>query len=521
VETAALVAAEDEKVRLGKVSMQSCKVVFVFIDDDGGPTAYTKVRPIFANDSAAVGALGLTPKTYAACFGTLACYPSASGPLSMGSGLSVANALTMQSEGWEIASHSQSHAVGGYVVMSKAQKDADMLLAKTRFTEGGFAVNNLVYPFGAHDVETHEVAMKYYRSGVSVDTGWPAYRNVLPIASYSINRFAVDVTNVDPQSLNTLAKWKTAIDTAIASKSGELVVGMIHSGDTGHSGSQASLQMLVDILEYIQAQPGYGTAHKILTLNNALDLVGNLIESGPQNSPVRKNADYSDPTHSFDGVSHLPIPQFAVSKAGGVYAPNIGNVVHLPMLTDAGEVTGSWLSPEFPSFRTSIVRILTGTGFPAGSGTLITHRSSIDFGFDWQQFYVYGTAAVYTRQSLNGISWTAWKRLDQDTGIRRVISFDYAITAVMAGTIPACTSATNWKYFDIVNFPGAVIGTSNTVPGDTVIATPARHPEAGLLWRAYVFDTASVRFQLFNVSNAAISPTDRTWRIDILRNVNL
>lgn len=164
--------------------------------------------------------------------------------------------LALQTAGWEIASHSANHT--DLTVLTDAQLVTELEGSKTFFTSRGFTINNLAYPFGNNNALVRQVARRFYRSGRTVGTG---LNSVLPL-----NTYALGAWNSDDEALATLQGY---VDDAVAA--GAWVHFYLH----GHTSTRET--KINSLIDYIQA-----AGVDIVTVNTALDRVGNTIEMGDE-----------------------------------------------------------------------------------------------------------------------------------------------------------------------------------------------------------------------------------------------
>ena len=371
----------------------------VFVCDDGALTDYTVLRPIFANDTSALTLLGLTPKTYAPCTGTLALV---SANIGIGGQMTVGHIQQMVSEGWEAASHSRTHP--HIPDLTTAQQEDQILGSKADLEALGIPVLNFVWPYGDNAAESRAIAARGYRSAVAVIPDG-VHRNVGPVSQFALGRYGMEgdtgwtigdintVAGTDGTAFSTLQDRKNLV--AAASAEGGMLIFMVHSGPLQTSGRA---QMLIELLEYIQGLPEYGDTLAITTLDEALDTHGNKFIAGDFLGVPR------------DGIPAVARSPYLVVGANGVTRSYTGQ--ELWLYDDAnGRSAISPITAFARGHITACIILPTNTaGLPTlagGQGILTTYRLHESTYDDCQEFRPWNSHTVYRRKP-NGASWNPW-----------------------------------------------------------------------------------------------------------------
>jgi len=162
--------------------------------------------------------------------------------------------LALQTAGWEIAGHTQTHPF--LSTLSEEQIEYEVGDCKALLESWGFNVRNFVLP----NTDWNELVLKIIRKYYLGNCGLIDYD--------SANRrpFRMDrLARCHGDNLN-LADLQTLVDDAISSE-GWLIV-MLHTADA------PKLTKIGDLIDYIQ-----GEGVQILTMSEAEDLIGNLVDS--------------------------------------------------------------------------------------------------------------------------------------------------------------------------------------------------------------------------------------------------
>lgn len=490
-------------LRTGKES-RTPKVFIVFVDDDSPSSAYTELYPILSNDSTAITGMGLTPATYDPVPGVVAVITKEVADDTYSGGLTKAQALEMEADGWEMASHAT--VSGDLTGVSLAVAEARLATSQEILQSQGLMGKNFVWPNGGNNADLRAICSKYYRSARGVGGNNISSRNIAPFSQYAFagwGGFGIYYSTDGSNDYDDLADYKELTDRALAHGNGEMICWMLHTG-TAFSSTQQ--QYLIDYIAWVQAKDEYASGDIVFaTIDGALDEMETVASGG--------EADGTGGTYRL-GTSLTTDPAsrkgWALSRNGSFDLPNAGNVVKL-----AENAVNLADTPEdFALYKVSVCPLLNqGDSWPhRDDGTVITYNLSSDDTIAYQEFSPLGQT-YYFRRYWDGAAWSDWAVMDPEIGIRRLASLD---TSIEWSEIAAHDSATK-----TVTISGVYVGTTTTVPGDTVIATPARQPTDGFIWHAWVYDTDTVAIRMHNISSAAATPSTRNWRFDVLRNLSL
>lgn len=234
---AAEYAAEAKILEMrGKVRGTAGRVTFMF--DDGFASAYTAAKPIFDAASA------------------VACVAIITDEIGETGRMSAAQLVELEGDGWEICSHCKTTAL--LTSLSEADLRATLTESKAALEALGLTVNNLVYPGHAQNALIRSVTREYYRAARGAD----AYGvNPKVLDSYKLLSVLADPGEYTEAQLNAYA------DVALAD--GRWVIFYWHD-------VTAEVQTrITNLVAYVQ-----GIGLDIVTMNDALDEIGNVIECG-------------------------------------------------------------------------------------------------------------------------------------------------------------------------------------------------------------------------------------------------
>lgn len=496
-----------------------------FVLDDGYATDHTEALPIFQT-AGKVANVAIVP----AFLGSNASF------------MTTAQVLELQAAGWEVCSHSKSHT-NMAATTDEALLIAELGESKAALEALGLDVRSYVYPFGATNSTYRRLARKYYRSAITV--GSTTDHNTQPIPTFNVVRNSLDGAS--------LVQAQAAVDAAVAGNA--WLVFMIHTNNVNWPTVKGYLPIL---LTYIAA-----TTAQIVTVDAALDLYGNLLDTG-------------DPE---DGT------EFRVSGAG------TGDWRGKSQYYESGEVNAATL-PDSPLLRpygqtVSWFGTTGNAGMPTTDrGHLLTVQASkfADRYYSLAQFWLPARSVLVYRRNLDaaGTGWSAWERVDGTirtqlgTNAEGLTTFPDGISYVEAvtgdgfpvggllitirgfrtGTDAASSDGRDGQLLFKVNSPiiynrrwlsGSTWGSWTQLlpancnaslavnPGsiaansvyeltstnavfstikfsDAVIAVPEGALEAGLVWSCWAHGNGGIKLRIANPTGAAIVAASRTWR---------
>lgn len=216
---------------VAKLSRQKM-VTFVF--DDGFESDYTIAKPLFAAQ------------------GEVACSAIITGSVGGGSYMSWSQIVALEDAGWEMLSHSKTHA--DLTGLSEAELREELGGSKDILESHGLTINNFVYPTHLQNATVRNITREYYRASRGGDQGI----NPGVIHSYALHSLLQDTGD-----LNAM---KAYVDLANAG------LWMIFYTHEISAGNEAYFN---DLIDYIQS-----LSIPIVTMNEAMDAWENVIQTG-------------------------------------------------------------------------------------------------------------------------------------------------------------------------------------------------------------------------------------------------
>lgn len=434
------------------------KPLITFVDDDAYPAVLTKLKPL--------------SDTYGIPF-VVAAISSRVDVESYS--LTSAQLKALQDVGWEISSHTHTHA--DLTPLTDAEQEYQMRTSKEILEGKGLKVTTICYPFGGRNANTHKFVRKYYRGGRRTDDAGRI--NLAPLETYDIvctplGAFPDKMPN-PPFPTNSLDFYKYQVDKAV-SNNGWLIF-MTHVSDPAHDATQQNY--LEQTIQYVQS-----LGVDVVTLNEGLDRRGNIVDIGRYDSKdlskkhlvIGADGSYSgselQSSFKFVGSSsvlgltpkQLPtlktlacvisqsdattynFPEivagilittsynssyFADGMVRQIYRPNSKNMTYERYgLTDStwsewqqttfikrlatNTVTLNSVVTDFPSGLISKCIITTTAGAPdTMSGVLTTDRSANHNYYSYQTYELSESHSIYKRYWINSTSqWSTWRRLN-------------------------------------------------------------------------------------------------------------
>jgi peptidoglycan/xylan/chitin deacetylase (PgdA/CDA1 family) len=229
----------DGGLRLGQ---RDPKFLVSFVSDDGSLTDYEELYPFLK-------ARGIQ--------GCLAVYTNTL-PDGSPTKINLTQLLEMYSDGWEVLSHSKSHAE--LYTLSDEDLEDELLGSKQAFESFGIDVSSIVPPYASSRLRERKEIRKYYRSSIA-----SVGLNTQPIHTYSLSRRSLDGAGI------SLATYTDIVDTAVAERA--WLIWGLHSGYA--EWDQDKYNIVSDLIAYIIASGG-----EFVTINEGLDEYGNVIDVG-------------------------------------------------------------------------------------------------------------------------------------------------------------------------------------------------------------------------------------------------
>lgn len=336
------------------------KPLVTFVSDDGSKKDYENLRPIAVSkgvpfvSAVVTNAIGNTTQ------------------------MTVAQLQELQSLGWEMSSHTHTHAYLNQITYEEVEYE--IKTSKETLENLGLKCTTMCVPYGFYNDNVLEIARKYLR-GARISGGGI---NTSPIETFELRSmlYAED-TSVDSASgfaRNSLEWYKLNVDKAIESN-GWLIF-LMHSSHV----DATQLSHLSALIDYIQSHNV-----DVVTLDEGLNTVGNIVDIGNYNR------------------NDLTEKHFVVGADGTV---SMTRNNHKFQVTKTDEYLNANLPTDYPVGYVYSTTITTpnATGFPENkAGTLITDRIQAD-GWAYQTYHVYGSLNVYKRYATSNTAWSSWNQ---------------------------------------------------------------------------------------------------------------
>lgn len=227
-----------------RIPMISSRAIVTFIIDDGLATDYTVKKPIFD----AHGAIGVSAVISDSVNGKF---------------LSDSQLLALQASGWEIASHSRTHARED--TLTEAQLEDEIAGSKAALEARSLRINTFVYPWGVRSELGEQIVRQNYAAAATASPD----PNLFPLHDlYALNRYNFGSRYALPGQ-NTPAYYKALVDSS--ANGGLWLLFMLHELDSADQGD------LGDLLDYINSK-----SIPITAFSEGLDRVA---KTAPSNWP--------------------------------------------------------------------------------------------------------------------------------------------------------------------------------------------------------------------------------------------
>ncbi|WP_159065934.1 family 16 glycosylhydrolase [Deinococcus ficus] len=373
--------------------------------------------------------------------------------------LSVNQLLTLQSAGWEIASHTVNHPFLAQIPIEQAR--IELKQSKATLEAAGLKVTNFVYPYGNHDENVRNAVRELYRAGFGTESNV----NKMPLKQMDIDR--VPMGSFLTAGKDTADYYKSMVDRA--KNENVWVIFLLHTGPNQQSAQQT--QYIQETVDYIAAQ-----GVPVVTAEQGLNVFGNNLDAG----------DYPFGDYTL------------ISRDGKLYTNSLSGLI-----SKVAQQTFTNASPA-SAFPVGLTYMVVGGadngGFPMDVGTLRVEKMHPDNGFTRQTFIDYATNRTFIR-NWNGASWTAWSEQKSEN-----VFMSTSIQNINFGTVAP------HAFSDIeLAFP-------NIGYGDNVIANPIYGLEGGLVWNVYP-KSGSIILRVSNITANPITPTVQDWTITPLNTV--
>ena len=420
--------------------------IVVFISDDARQADWDILRPIFNGENAPF------------CLATIA------NSIGVGSGLTLEQLLQLQSEGHEIISHSLDHDESDRIPDATDQEaERQYRDSKKLLNDLGLNVNSYSVPYGDYRQRERLLSKKHYRASRTSDYGSRSGLNLSPIATHELNTIWLDET----WGKTNFEYFKGHIDLAVEKNA--LLIISTHAQQVSQPATQSVLRQVIQ----------YAHQHsEIMTLNDALDIMGNVIEIG----------DYSY------GIGNRQ------AKEGGHYVVGANGAVS--NLVRAGKFNLSTPFADFPfgdnSYNLTFGE-LGGTSPSGGGGTLRNVKTHINphaplQAFNYQTFKGYGSKDVYIRHLQSSFEFTKWELFSAKPNYS---VYTYTSSYTLEPNETKTLTVEPHVFLD--NAPISV--------------NPQYGPGDNVLFSHYVDGAGKLRIVLFNSGDTTINITEKKWNI--------
>ena len=328
------------------------KFIVTHISDDSSLEDYTKVFPVF-QAKGKVGTLAVVTEWIQQ--GTTTTTSSFTNVLTEAQLAEMANA------GWEIASHTHTHP--HLATLNDSQVLSELDTAKNILNGWGYHARNFAAPFGSTNVNVRRFIRDFHRSN-RAHTGGQTY-NLSPVETYSLSQFDFDYGAHQGEPLSFYTNF---IDQAISEAVTPWIIFTHHPWDV----SENYETILADLLDYTDAQGG-----ETLTLDDALDVYGNLVDVGdPESEDYFAVSGFGRQASVFTGLEETAIGKYS-PKTPGTRSTYVG--------AEAGLGNNSIPHNTGIGFRALINQGVNGSanvGVGRGAGGHNTGRRSVFVGND-------------------------------------------------------------------------------------------------------------------------------------------
>lgn len=323
--------------------------LITFVSDDGHIYDFTKVKPIFDTENVPC---------------VCAIIPTRVGTTNY---MTMTQIATLQNSGWEVASHTYNHL--NLTELTDSECEYEIGESKKWLNDNGFNCNNFCVPYGFYGNREKEIARKYYRSSRSSD----GEINTIPHNTFALKSvlFGEDTRSAPTGGYlrNDIQYYKAVVDDIIEKNA--WVIFLYHSWML----DETQLSYLQQTIQYAKSKPV-----EIVTINQALDKVGNIVDVG--------NDVYKRFVVGCDGTTNIPTRYTGLNSNKGITPIS-----------------------SFPTNSITINDINTASAIDmpeAVAGLLITYRFGYELAYSFQEYHIYNTNNRYRRYSNTSGVWQAW-----------------------------------------------------------------------------------------------------------------
>jgi hypothetical protein len=285
--------------------------------------------------------------------------------------MSVQDLLNLQSQGYEIVSHSKTHSSSIFrdniANTTDAMLDIEFGDSQKWLKDNGFGdVNIIIYPygyFGTYASKIKNIARKYFRNGVDAGGTY----NTSPSDNMLLGRIFLDKTK-------DISTFTASIDQAIANNA------WLIFGSHGYDTNQIDGAYLGQIIDYIKSKN-----IPILTFSDAEKLKGNAVSYG----------EYTDTTKGM-----------FIGKDGAVKLNGINGSLNIIKLAYTGTMDDA--ISLFPANKVTICEISGAKDTLNATGGVLTVYN-LDAYYQYEIFAAADGKKMFTRNwNPSGSRWNNW-----------------------------------------------------------------------------------------------------------------
>ena len=428
------------------------KPIVSFVDDDGYIDVYTRLYPLFKSKgiplscSLITSYLGEEPGRY----------------------MSKTQIRELIGEGWEMLGHTHNAHSPNMKKLTEDELLEDVKECRRQLDLLGSNSRAFAYPQGATDNTIMRTLQSYFDFSFSTVNGVNR-RSDLDIMQIGRTSFGWNSTN-------TLDDLKQQVDD-VYDNGGWLVV-MLHSAMTT-ADQLNDLGLLIDYIkskniEVVNASDGYERYGSKLYVGNIGDRHLNITDNGIygnfdfklQNYHPFKRTSWNGKTPS-DGISTFDDDDISVTQISSTHA----------------------ITNNFPDNK---------------GGILYTYKLDKAIpGYNKQEYHIYNSTSVYVRYALTSETWSAWKKIAEETIVKDLKGFiPYA--DMIFNVIEARSTVTKSH-----TVAGAKLGDKVAINPNTLLAE-------GLVYNAWISADDTLTIRLANITDTNKSAAN-SWGYTVFK----
>ncbi|WP_373742576.1 BppU family phage baseplate upper protein [Jeotgalibaca porci] len=422
--------------------------LITFIDDDGAVEVYTRLKPIFESRG--------VPCTIAIVSDWADGKESTNGTIPMPK----EQILELKNLGWEVASHSKTHARMQEITDEKSV-NAEVIESKEKLLELGFDVKNYVRPYGQTNPVLEQAITRYYKTSVSTNNNDNDEVNNLSTSNYSLRRVALGSYGGNNDSL---AHHKAVIDKAIAENGWLIFMTHVWAHPIEND------QLIADVLDYAISKNV-----EIVNLDDGLEVFGDKININDSFRITAENRFVSD--------------NFVIGRKGSLIdsASKASDISFLLNNYNSGEVVYS------------IFSFAKATGMPENwAGVLTTFLETTETGYIYQTYRTHGTGKLFSR-AYGSTGWTVWAEHSYEKVENNKTTFIIPSFAVEANEVKTVT-------VDLTN----ILGTAYKTAQRPYVLT--NRNSTAKMWSSYI-RTGILNIHFYNHTESSVIIGASDWDI--------